>query len=73
MKEIDNYMTLSEAAYRWGKNIETVKNKLKPSLNKEEIEQMEKEGLIKCFIAPGKSHKSWIITTDAMKKWFPKK
>lgn len=70
--EIDNYMTIAEAAYRWGKKQETVKNKLKPSLNKEEIEQMEREGLIKSFVEPGKSKRSWIISVQAMEKWYGK-
>lgn len=70
--KINNYMTRAEAAYRWGINIETLKNKLKPSLNKEEIATMEKEGLIKSFVEPGKKMRSWIITTDAMKIWFGK-
>lgn len=71
--EIKNYMTPNEAAYRWGLNQETVKNKLKPSLNKEEIEQMEKDGLIKSFVKPEGKRKEWIISKDAMEKWFGKK
>src|SRR5690625_3972403 len=70
--EIDNYMTPNEAAYRWGLNQETVKSKLKPSINKEEIEQMEKEGLIKSFVRPDGKRKEWIISVKAMEKWFKK-
>lgn len=73
MNEIDKYMTPNEAAYKWGKNQETVKNKLKPSLNKEEIEQMKKDGLIKSFVRPDGKRKEWIISIDAMEKWFGKK
>lgn len=73
MKEIDKYMTPAEAAYRWGLNQETVKNKLKPSLNKEEIEQMEKEGIIKSFVRPDRKRREWIISVEAMKKWFGEK
>jgi len=75
MTNIDNYMTPNEAAYRWGINQETVKNKLKPSLNKDEITQMEKDGLIKSFVRPGGKRKEWIITEKAMFQWFgePKK
>ncbi|MCF3942227.1 helix-turn-helix domain-containing protein [Oceanobacillus alkalisoli] len=72
MKEIDNYMTPAEAAYRWGIKIERLKERLKPSRNNEEIEQMVKDGQIKYFIEPGKKNRSWIISTDAMEKWYPK-
>lgn len=71
--KINDYMTPNEAAYRWGKNQETLKNKLKNSLNAEEIKCMEKEGLIKSFIRPDGKRKDWIISTQAMEKWFPKK
>ena len=73
MKEIDKYMTPAEAAHRWGLKQETVKNKLKPSLNKEQIEQMIEQGLIKCFSKPGGSRKEWIVSEEAMKMWFSKK
>jgi len=33
-KEIDNYMTVSEAAYRWGVSENTLKQKLKPYRHK---------------------------------------
>ena len=70
---IDKYMTPSEAAYRWGVNQETVKNKLKPSLNKDEIEDFTKRGLIKSFMRPDGKRREWIVTTDAMEIWFGKK
>jgi len=71
-KEIDNYMTPAEAAHRWGKNTDTVKNKLKPSLKKEQIERMEKEGLIKGYKDDKGANKSWIIGVKAMEEWFGK-
>ncbi|MBM7541819.1 DNA-binding protein [Amphibacillus cookii] len=71
-KEINNYMTPAEAAFRWGKNQETVKNKLKPSLNKE-LDEMIELGLIKYFQKPGGSRKEWIISVQAMEKWFDEK
>jgi len=70
MTNIDNYMSPNEAAYRWGINQETVKNKLKPSLNKKEIEQMEKDGLIKSFVRPERKRREWIISKQAMYQWF---
>lgn len=73
--KIDNYMTPNEASFRWGINQETVKNKLKPSLNKDEIAQMEKDGLIKSFVRPEGKRREWIISKKAMYQWFgePKK
>lgn len=73
MKEIDNYMTPTEAAYRWGINPETVKSRLKPSLYKKQINEMVEQGLIKFFQNPNGTRKEWIISTDAMEKWFGKK
>ncbi|WP_112181363.1 helix-turn-helix domain-containing protein [Paraliobacillus zengyii] len=70
-KEINNYMTPAEAAYRWGKNQETVKNKLKPSLNSE-LDQMIKRGLIKYYQKPNGQRKEWIVSVQAMEEWFGK-
>lgn len=73
MKEIDNYMTPAEAAYKWGLNPETVKSRLKPSLYEKQIEEMVDQGLIKYFQHPEGKRKEWIISTQAMEKWFGKK
>lgn len=70
--EIDKYMTPSEAAYRWEVNQETVKNKLKPSINKN-INEFIDQGLIKFFQHPDGKRKEWIISEQAMEKWFGKK
>ncbi|WP_117161355.1 helix-turn-helix domain-containing protein [Paraliobacillus sp. X-1268] len=70
-KEINNYMTPAEAAYRWGKNQETVKNKLKPSLNSE-LDQMIKRGLIKYYQKPDGQRREWIVSVQAMEEWFGK-
>lgn len=69
--EIDKYMTPSESAYRWGVNQETVKNKLKPSINKN-IDEFIEQGLIKFFQHPDGQRKEWIISEQAMEKWFGK-
>jgi hypothetical protein len=72
-REIDNYMTPAEAAFRWGVNQETVKNKLKPSItSEEEINRMIDRGLIKYFIKPGGTRKEWILSKQAMYEWFGK-
>lgn len=69
-KEIDNYMSPTEAAYRWGENQETVKSRLKPSLYESQINEMIEQGLIKFFQNPGGKRKEWIISSAAMEKWF---
>jgi len=68
--EIDKYMTPTEAAYRWGMSPETVKNRLKHSFYKKEVEQFIEEGLIKRFKKPGGKRSEWIISEEAMKRWF---
>lgn len=74
MKDIDKYMTPSEAAHRWGISIETVKNKLKPSVaGKESINNLIDQGLIKYHQNPGGKRKEWIISVKAMEYWFGKK
>lgn len=68
-KEIYNYMSVSEAAYRWNINERTLKEKLnikrRPSL-KEELE----EGVVKYFKAPNSKKGNWIISIKAMEKWY---
>lgn len=69
---INDYMTVGEAAYRWGISIETVRNRLKPSIkgNKEKIERMVDEGLIRYSYNPDSEHGIWIISTKAMEQWY---
>lgn len=69
MAKIDDFMTVSEAAYRWNIPLETVKNKLKPSVNKD-LNKMIDDGLVKYFQKPNSRMKSWIISKQAMKIWF---
>lgn len=70
MKPIDNYMTPAEAAYRWGLPQETVKSRLKPSLYPTQVQEMVDAGLIKYFQHPEGKRKEWIISAQAMEKWF---
>lgn len=73
MMEIDKYMTPAEAAHRWGIPQETVKNKLKPSIvGQDSIDDLINNGLIKFFQKPDSKRKEWIISCDAMEKWFGK-
>ncbi|MEH6933521.1 DNA-binding protein [Bacillus sp. JJ783] len=74
MKEIDKYMTPSEAAFYWGILRETIKNKYSPSLMNEkqinDLERMLQEGLVKYFLHPEGKRKEWIISRQAMYEWF---
>lgn len=74
MLEIKKYMTPSEAAFKWGIPRDTLKNKYSPSMmnseKEKELEQMINEGLIKYFLHPEGKRKEWIISRDAMLKWF---
>ncbi|MCM3772409.1 MULTISPECIES: DNA-binding protein [Priestia] len=74
MKEIEKYMTPLEASYLWGVPRETLKNKYSPStLNEakqEELNHMIEQGLIKFFKHPNRERKEWIISREAMIKWF---
>ena len=71
--EINKYMTVSEAAHRWGIPTNTVKGRLKPSIvGEEKINEMVDKGLIKYFVHPSSGRRDWIISEDAMREWFPK-
>jgi hypothetical protein len=61
MKTINDFMSIAEAAERYGINQQTLKNKLKPSVvGQERIDQWVADGLIRL------SAKTWIISTDFM-------
>lgn len=64
---IDNYMTLGEAAERYGVSIDMIKNRLKPSkVGRAKIDEWVKQGLVKL------SNRTWIISTDFMDLHFKK-
>ena len=69
MKEIDKYMTVGEAAERWGVKYDTLKQRLRPSKNKN-LDNMIEQGLVKSYQAQGAKQKTWIISEDAMKFWY---
>ncbi|MDZ5480402.1 DNA-binding protein [Bacillus thuringiensis] len=75
MKEIDKYMTVNEAAERFNIPVETIKNRLKPSIKSfsAQLEQMIEEGLIKSYLKKDGKRKEWIISVDAMNIWFPER
>ncbi|GGH83492.1 hypothetical protein JOD43_002103 [Pullulanibacillus pueri] len=74
MKEIDKYMTPSEATQKWDLPQDAIKNKLKPSIVGEDtLNEMIASGLIKYFQKPDGQRKEWIVSAEAMEKWFGKR
>lgn len=72
---IDNYMTRTEAAYRWGINDNALKERLK-TRNAHNLAPHIENGRIKQFKAPGAIRGEWIITKELMEIWYgpePKK
>lgn len=69
---IEDYMTPTEAAFRWGLPTSTMQERLKGRTNKMtlELQQMKEEGLIKYFKLPDAKRGEWIITSQAMEKWY---
>lgn len=66
--DINNYMTVSEAAERYGVKLETLKYHLKPSSpNEDKRKEWIEKGLIR------QSGSTWILTTKFMEQNFPKK
>jgi len=67
-------MTPIEAAYVWGIRRDNLKNKFSPSKlykeKEEELNQMIEAGLIKFFLHPDRERQEWIISREAMMKWF---
>lgn len=66
---INNYMTVKEAAHRWGVKPTAIREKLnlkrRPAL-KYDIEN----GLVKYFKADGSAYGEWIISKKAMEQWY---
>ena len=66
---INNYMTVKEASYRWGIDYRTLREKLnikrRPSLQKD-----LDNGLVKYFRHPEAKQGEWIIYIDAMRLWY---
>ena len=79
IREIEKYMFLQEAALKYGISHETLKNKVKPSLAKQEqVEDMIERGLIRYFESPRnpdkkyqKTQRYWLVTDEAIQEWFP--
>ncbi|WP_217588718.1 helix-turn-helix domain-containing protein [Lentibacillus saliphilus] len=67
---INDYMTPNEASFRWGISHEALKEKLKPSRNKEQIEDLKNKGLIKSFKKPDAVRNEWIISKEVMELWY---
>lgn len=70
--KINDYMSPSEAAYRWGVSENTLKERLKPSRRGKDFDSLIEKGLIKYFIKPGGKRAEWIITREFMEKFHGK-
>ena len=81
MKEIEKYMFLMEAALKYSISYETLKGRVKPSrANEKQLKDMIERGIIRYFEPPRDPNKiyerrqrSWLVTDEAMKEWFPNK
>lgn len=76
MKTINDFFTSPEAAFRWDVPMNALQEKLKPSRQGDKLVQWQKEGLLKCFIEPGKQRATWIISREFMEMFYgeePKK
>lgn len=69
--DINDYMTVNEAVYRWGASPESVKQRLKPSRNKS-LDQLIDSGLVKYFKHPERTRGEWILTKYFMEKYYGK-
>lgn len=67
--KINNYMTPTEAAFRWGISTDTLKDRLK-TRNAEALQTHINAGLIKQFIKPGGTRGEWIISKELMELWY---
>lgn len=68
-KEIDNYMTVSEAAYRWEVSENTLKQRLKPYRHKK-LDELINSGLLKYFKHPERKRREWIISREFMEMYY---
>lgn len=62
-------MTPNEAADRWGIKIEALKERLKPSRNKN-LDELIEGGLIKQYKPTGKQRGEWIVSRQFMEKYY---
>lgn len=71
MHEIDNYMSIPEAAERYGMQETTIKERLRGRTKQSEhdVALLKQRGLIKHYKKQGATRGEWIITKDAMRFW----
>ncbi len=69
--KINDYMTPNEAAERWDIKIETLKERLKPSRNRN-LDELIQKGLVKHYKPVGKQRGEWIISREFMEKYYGK-
>lgn len=66
---INNYMTVKEAAQRWGVKVPALREKLNIQ-RRPELQKEIDSGLVKYFKADGAAYGDWIISKNAMEKWY---
>lgn len=71
MKAIENYMTISEAADRYGISETTLKERLSGRTQRGQnlITALTNEGLIRHYKKVGAQRGNWIVTKKAMERW----
>lgn len=71
MHDIDNYMTIAEAADRFDIQQSTLKERLsgRTKQGAYDVELLKQRGLIKHYKKQGATRGEWIVTTDAMRFW----
>lgn len=67
--DIRDFMTPTEAAYRWDMSIDTIKSRLKIR-RRNDLDEVLKGGLAKRFRMPGSERGEWILTKELMEKWY---
>lgn len=66
---IDNYMSPTEAAHRWGISKRTLENRFRAS-EAHLLEPHFAAGRIKRFRAPDAKQYTWIVTAELMTLWY---
>lgn len=69
---INDYMTITEAAQRWGKSLDTLRDRLKgrSASALKDLEYLKANGLVKRFVATNAKRGEWILHVGAMEYWY---
>lgn len=67
--DIERFMTVREAAYRWGLKVPALREKMNVFRRPQVREEID-VGLVKYFKAPDAKQGDWLLSVDAMEKWY---